>query len=102
MPSKQQYVDEYHEQGYVVVDDAVDPNMMDELEAAGRRVRDKIRADEVDVHSILGENREPQVIWGLIAPEYNEPIFAEYFLVSDDTSHYLSHFLPLHKTLLRS
>ena len=51
MASKQKYVDEYHEQGYVVVDDAVDPDMLDELEAAGRRVRDKIRDGEVDVYS---------------------------------------------------
>ena len=92
MPLKQQYVDKYHEQGYVVVDDAVDPDMMDELEAAGRRVRDKIRAGEVDVHSILGENREPQVIWGLIAPEFRESIFAEY-LISEPVEAYTHAFL---------
>jgi len=62
------------------VDDAVYPAMMDELEAAGRRVRDKIRAGELDIYSIQGNHQEPQPVWGLIAPEYGEPIFAEYMI----------------------
>ncbi len=32
--------------------------MMDELEAAARRVRDKIRAGELDIYSIKGDNQE--------------------------------------------
>ena len=90
--SVQDAVDEYHRQGFAVVDDAVDPDMLDELEAAGRRVRDKIRAGEVDINSALAENREPHVIWGLIAPEYGEPVFRGY-LISAPVERYTHAFL---------
>ena len=79
MPTKEQ-IDQYWEQGYFVADDAVEPRMLDELEAATRRVRDKTRADEVDLRSNRGEGREPLVIWALFAPEFGEPAFAEYML----------------------
>ena len=75
--------------GYFVVDegDMVDGDMLDELETAARRVRDKIRSGTVDIKTILGEGGDPIVIWGLIAPEFNEPIFAEY-LVSERVERY--------------
>ena len=80
MPSKQDAVDDYHEQGFVVVDDAVEAEMVDELEAAARRIKEKIRSGEVDVCSSVDEDGEPKYIWGLIAPEYGEPVFAEYLI----------------------
>lgn len=74
MATLERQLGHYEEQGYVIVDDAVDAAILDELEAAGRRVRDKVRSGQVDVESIRGAQREPQVIWGLIAPEYGEPV----------------------------
>lgn len=35
----------YFEQGYFIVDDAVAPDRIDQLEAAGRQVVDKVRSD---------------------------------------------------------
>ena len=74
--------DLFRDQGYLVVDDMVEPAVLDELEAAARRIRDKIRSGEVDIKTAFGDKREPSVIWGLLAPEYGEPAFAEY-LASD-------------------
>ena len=87
MPS-QELMDQYWDQGYFIADDAVEPDMLDELEAAARRGRDKTRSDEVDLRSNRGENREPLVIWGLFAPEYNEPVFAEYMISKPIESYY--------------
>ena len=92
MATLERQLGHYEEQGYVIVDDAVDAAMLDELEGAGRRVRDKVRSGQVDVESIRGAQREPQVIWGLIAPEYGEPVFAEY-LVSRPLEAYVQAFL---------
>ena len=92
MPSREEVVDEYHQQGFAVVDDAVDPAMMDELEAAARRAQDKVRSGEVDVHSIKDEDGEPHVLWGLIAPEFGEPVFANY-LISAPVEAYSQAFL---------
>ena len=39
----------YFNDGFVVVDDAVEPDLLDRLEAAGRRVVDKVRSGQVDV-----------------------------------------------------
>jgi hypothetical protein len=91
MPTKQQ-IDQYFDQGYFIADDAVEPDMLDELEAAGRRVRDKIRSGAVNIHSNLGENDEPIVIYGMIAPEYGEPIFAQY-MASKVVESYVQAFL---------
>ena len=44
MATLERQLEHYEEQGYVIVDDAVDAAILDELEAAGRRVRDKVRS----------------------------------------------------------
>ena len=51
--------------GYVIVTDAVNPSMMGELLAAGRRVAPRVRSGELN-------NR-------MLTPLDGEPIFAEYY-----------------------
>ncbi len=58
------------------------------MEAGARRIRDKIRAGEVDIKTVFGDNDEPSVIWGLLAPEYGEPVFADH-LVSEPIASYV-------------
>jgi len=91
MPTKEQ-IAQYFTQGYFIAADAVEPDILDELEAAGRRIRDKVRSGTVNIRSNLGENNEPIVIWGLIAPEYGEPIFAQY-MASKPVESYVHAFL---------
>ena len=74
--------DQYREQGYFIADDAVEPKMLQELAAAALRVVDRIRAGEVvDDENGVGTNgpgAEPAFVSGLMAPEFGEPVFAEY------------------------
>ena len=76
------YAEQYRDMGYFIVDDAVEPDMLDELEAALRRAVAKVRSgavvDALDRISVNGEGAESSVLWGLLAPEYAEPVFAEY------------------------
>ena len=77
-----EFVEQYRDRGYFIVDDAVEPDLLDLLEAAARRVVDKIRSgavvdDEAGMRT-GGEGVEPQFVSGLIAPEFGEPVFAEY------------------------
>lgn len=88
----EQHFEQYIERGYFVADDMIDPEMLDALEAAMRRVREKIRSGAVDIKTAFADNREPIVMWGLIAPEFDEPIFAEY-LLSAKTEAYAHAFL---------
>ena len=83
---------DYLDQGFTIVDDAVEPGMLDALEVAARRVRDKVRSGEVDIKSVRAEGGEPQVIWGLMAPDFGEPVFAEY-LISSALMDYVHAFL---------
>ena len=76
----QQYIEQYEEQGYFVVDGMVDEGMVDELEGASRRVRDKVRSGEVDVANNRGDG-DPTAIFGLLAPEFDEAVFARYLLL---------------------
>lgn len=71
---------DYRDQGYFIADDAVDAAMLEALEAAARRVREKVRSGAVDIKSSRSESGEPQVIWGLMAPEFAEPVFAAYLI----------------------
>ena len=94
MPTPLQ-VARYKDQGYFIAEDAVDPDMMPELVAAARRVKRKVRSGEVDVFTHRktdDKNSEPWAIRGLLAPEFEEPIFSEY-LLSEPVMHYVHHFL---------
>ena len=79
MPTREQ-AEQFETDGYFVADDAVEPGMFDELAAAARRVKHKVRSGQVDVytHWATDENSEPWAIRGLLAPEFDEPVFAEY------------------------
>ena len=94
MPTQPQ-IDQYQDQGYFITEDAVDPEMMQELVASARRVKQKVRSGKVDVftHRATDEhNSEPWAIRGLLAPEFEEPIFSEY-LLSEPVMRYVHHFL---------
>ena len=65
---------EFCDQGYSIVEDAFELERVDRLEAAARRVWAMVRSGEVDVS---GMGPETTSIFGTIAPEYGEPIFAE-------------------------
>ncbi|MDA0839442.1 MAG: phytanoyl-CoA dioxygenase family protein [Planctomycetota bacterium] len=76
-----EHLDQYRQEGYFIVDDLIPKEMFEELYAACRRVKDKVRAGEVDVYTHwAAEKSEPWCIRGLIAPEFKEPLFAEYML----------------------
>ena len=81
MPGQRQ-IEQYHEEGYFIADDAVRPPMLEELAAAARRVVDRIRSGEVvddeDGLGTGGPGAEPAFVTGLMAPEFGEPVFAEY------------------------
>jgi hypothetical protein len=89
-------VAQYVDQGYFIVDDAVEPPMLEALTAAASRVVAKVRSGEVvdDADGIRtdGEGAEPGFISGLIAPEFGEPVFAQY-LGSEALARYLRPFL---------
>ena len=59
----------FDEDGYFLVDDAIDRQMFEELLAAGRRIKAKVRAGEVDVYTDFHSEGEPTHIVGLISPE---------------------------------
>ena len=81
----------YREDGYFIVDDAVYPEMLEELRQAMRRVADKVRSGAVVEHAdrieTNGEGSEPRIVSGLMAPEYGEAVFSEY-LVSEPVQKY--------------
>ena len=78
----QQQKTQYEEDGYFLADDAVERGMVPQLLAAARRAKHKVCSGEVDLytHWATKENTEPWAIRGLLAPEFDEPLFAEYLL----------------------
>jgi ectoine hydroxylase-related dioxygenase (phytanoyl-CoA dioxygenase family) len=69
---------DYDELGYIVVDDAVEPNMLSELLEAAQRVKARVRAGEVDIYTDTRGEGDPFHINSLISLEYGEPIFGQY------------------------
>ncbi|NKB71180.1 MAG: hypothetical protein GKR89_29260 [Candidatus Latescibacteria bacterium] len=94
--ANQEQVDQYRDQGYFIVDDAVEEGMLEELAVAADRVVAKVRSGEVvDDESGIGtggEGTEPQFVTGLIAPQFGEPVFGQY-LGSAGIARYLRPFL---------
>jgi len=78
----EEQVAQYYEDGYFIADDAFDPSMLAPLEAAARRAAAKVQSGEVvaktDGISTGGLGDNTHDILGLIAPEFGEPLFAEY------------------------
>lgn len=83
---------QYRKQGFFIVNDAVDPDMLKPLLEAAIRAKKKVRSDDVDLYTHRSEDGEPWAIRGLFAPEMNEPIFAEY-LMSEPIMKYTRAFL---------
>ena len=79
---------QYHAGGYFVVDDAVDLALLDPLEQAALRVVAKARAGKVD---LAGLGPDATAIYGIIAPEFDEPVFGQY-LCCDEVLHYVEAF----------
>lgn len=75
---------EYRDDGYFIVDDAVEKDLLEELGQALRRAADKVRSGAVVEHagaiSTMGKGTEPHILMGLMAPEYGEPCFAQYLV----------------------
>ena len=88
MPTSEQ-IEQYRQQGYYVTEDAVDLAMLSELLAASRRAKEKVRSGAVDVytHWATDDKTEPWAIRGLLAPEFAEPVFAEYLLSDPVMAH---------------
>ena len=93
MPTRQQ-AEQFEKDGYFIADDAVEPGMFDDLAAAARRVKQMVRSGQVDVftHWATDEHTEPWAIRGLLAPEFDEPVFAEY-LMSKPVMDYVHYFI---------
>ncbi len=85
--------EQYRTEGYFIVDDAVDTQMLEPLLAASRRVNETVRAKAVDLYTHRTNSGEPWAIRGLFGPEFEEPIFAEY-LMSRPIMDYVELFLP--------
>ncbi len=75
----EQHLRDYDELGYFIVDDAVEPGMTEEMCAATRRIKAKVRAGEVDLYVDYKGEGEPFHIVGLNCPDFGEPIFGEYY-----------------------
>ena len=77
-------VREYFDRGYFVADDAVEPQMLERIDAALRRCVAKIRSgavgDDMEAIGVDGPGSEATHIRGLMAPEFGEGVFSEYLL----------------------
>ena len=85
-------MEQYRTQGYFITDNAVEPNMLPPLLESAKRVKAKIQSNEIDIFTHRSEDGEPWAIRGLFAPEFDEPIFAEY-LMSEPIMGYTHAFL---------
>ena len=68
---------QFHDEGYVIIDEAVEPAMLGPLRAATGRVTERTRAGEWPYKRGAPDND----IWGvshLLHPDLDAPIFAEY------------------------
>ena len=71
-------IKDYNEKGYFIATDAVEMPMVDALREAAKRAKNKVRDGTVDVYTDWHSKGEPFHINGLIAPDFNEPIFGHY------------------------
>ena len=85
----------YYDQGYFVADDAVDTKMLDRLVEASERAKDKVRSGDVVLGTRIardGDGSDAEHIEGVFAPEFGEPVFAEY-MASEPLLRYVRAFL---------
>jgi hypothetical protein len=91
MPTPE-HAEQYQQEGYFIVEDAAEPDMLEPLLAATKRTKEKVRSGAVDRYTHWAQPGEPWAIRGLFAPEFEEPIFAEY-LLSKPVMDYVEPFL---------
>ncbi len=85
-------MEQYRTEGYFIANHAVDPDMLDPLLEAARRIKERSRSGEVDIAVQWAAPGEPWVIRGLFSLAFGESIFAEY-LVSRPLMDYVESFL---------
>ena len=88
-PNMDDLKEQYFDQGYFIVDDAVEPQMLDELEPAAAGIVDTVRSGQIDVS---GQGPQATGILGLISPAFDEPVFGRY-LCSPPVLRYVEAFL---------
>ncbi len=76
---REDHLKDFDELVYFIVDDALGAGMLEELRAAARRIKAKVRAGEIDLYTDYYGDGDPFHIVGLYAPEFGEKIFAEYY-----------------------
>ncbi|MBT5589238.1 MAG: hypothetical protein HOJ45_14665 [Gemmatimonadetes bacterium] len=78
----EELITQYHKEGYFIVDDAIAPEMVERMIPAARSANAKVRSGAVvsspDRIGTDGPGDTKYDILGVIAPEFGEPIFAEY------------------------
>lgn len=87
-----QQIDDYEKRGFFYAEEATPKAMVPDLLAAVRRVKQKVREKQTDIFTHRTGTDEPWAIRGLFAPEFDEPIFAEYF-TCDEVMPFVHHFL---------
>lgn len=85
-------IEDFENRGFFYAEEATPKTMLADLLAASRRVYRKVRDREVDIYTHRTDTDEPWAIRGLFAPEFEEPIFADY-LKCDEVMPFVHHFL---------
>ena len=88
--------EEYFDQGYFITDDAVPAEMLESMVEAAIRATAKVRSGAVvtggEKVEVDGEGSDVEHIEGVFAPEFQEPVFAEY-MCCDELLNYVTGFL---------
>src|SRR5579885_185546 len=70
-------LEQFSHESYVIIEEAVEPHLLEALRAAARRVTEKARLGDWPHKGDAGDGD----IWGvnhLLHPDLGEPVFAEY------------------------
>ena len=79
----------FREHGCVIVRDAVEPQMLDELESAASRFQRSLRSGAPTLTNALGNEADSVAVSGTIHPSVGEPVFGS-FLASPAMQSYTS------------
>ena len=82
----------YAVEGYFLVDDLVDAEMLGRLREAAPRVKEQARSGSAHLHANYAAPGDPWVIDGILTTAFGEPVFAEY-MVSERLLRYAHAFL---------
>lgn len=76
-------IEDFETRGFFYAEEATPKAMSSDLLAAVRRVEQKVRDREVELYTHRTDTDEPWAIRGLFAPEFGEPIFAQYLMCEE-------------------